>query len=89
MTIDIGALSCRRIEHQLLNARPENVRREAEIIAQAGLPGTVTIATALAGRGTDILLGGNAKGLVQTTLGALLRPLAYGMRTLQQSSLRM
>ena len=47
----------------LLNAKPENVRREAQIIAQAGLPGAVTIATNMAGRGTDIVLGGNPKGL--------------------------
>ncbi|PRW59265.1 pre translocase subunit [Chlorella sorokiniana] len=53
---------------ELLNARPETVRREATIIAQAGLPGSVTIATALAGRGTDILLGGNPKGLTQMLL---------------------
>ena len=52
----------------LLNARPERSRKEAEIIAQAGLPGTITVATSMAGRGTDILLGGNSKGLVLSTL---------------------
>ena len=52
----------------LLNARPERSRKEAEIIAQAGLPGTITVATSMAGRGTDILLGGNPKGLVLSTL---------------------
>ena len=45
------------IEHQVLNAKQHE--REAEIIAQAGRPGAVTIATNMAGRGTDILLGGN------------------------------
>ncbi|ODC02859.1 preprotein translocase subunit SecA [Terasakiispira papahanaumokuakeensis] len=45
------------IEHNMLNAK--NHEREAEIIAQAGRPGTVTIATNMAGRGTDIVLGGN------------------------------
>ena len=46
-----------RIRHQVLNAKYHE--REAEIIAQAGRPGTVTIATNMAGRGTDIVLGGN------------------------------
>ncbi|MEE4658915.1 MAG: preprotein translocase subunit SecA [Halieaceae bacterium] len=45
------------IKHQVLNAKFHE--REAEIIAQAGVPGTVTIATNMAGRGTDIVLGGN------------------------------
>jgi len=45
------------IEHQVLNAKHHE--REAAIIAQAGLPGAVTIATNMAGRGTDIILGGN------------------------------
>ncbi|GAB4815731.1 hypothetical protein N2152v2_002777 [Parachlorella kessleri] len=53
---------------QLLNAKPEWVRKESRIIAQAGEPRTVTIATAMAGRGTDILLGGNAKGHMQMLL---------------------
>ena len=47
------------IEHQVLNAKFHE--REAEIVAQAGKPGTVTIATNMAGRGTDIVLGGNPK----------------------------
>ena len=46
-----------KIKHQVLNAKFH--RKEAEIIAQAGRPGTVTIATNMAGRGTDIVLGGN------------------------------
>ncbi|MGB3292371.1 MAG: preprotein translocase subunit SecA [Phormidesmis sp.] len=48
------------VEHNLLNAKPENVERESEIVAQAGRRGSVTIATNMAGRGTDIILGGNA-----------------------------
>ncbi|EDX71456.1 preprotein translocase, SecA subunit [Coleofasciculus chthonoplastes PCC 7420] len=48
------------VPHNLLNARPENVERESEIVAQAGRKGAVTIATNMAGRGTDIILGGNA-----------------------------
>jgi|LauGreDrversion2_2_1035103.scaffolds.fasta_scaffold00481_4 preprotein translocase subunit SecA len=47
------------IPHQVLNAKPENVFRESEIIAQAGKRSAVTIATNMAGRGTDIILGGN------------------------------
>jgi preprotein translocase subunit SecA len=46
-----------KIKHQVLNAKFH--KKEAEIIAEAGLPGTVTIATNMAGRGTDIVLGGN------------------------------
>lgn len=48
-----------KIPHQILNAKPENIKREAEIIAQAGSLFSITIATNMAGRGTDILLGGN------------------------------
>ena len=48
-----------KIPHQVLNAKPENVFRENEIIAQAGERSAVTIATNMAGRGTDIILGGN------------------------------
>ncbi|KAL1321450.1 hypothetical protein HN51_066268 [Arachis hypogaea] len=48
------------IPHEVLNAKPENVEREAEIVAQSGRLGAVTIATNMAGRGTDIILGGNA-----------------------------
>jgi preprotein translocase subunit SecA len=51
------------IRHNVLNAKPENAGREAEIVAQAGRKGAVTIATNMAGRGTDILLGGNAEFL--------------------------
>ncbi|WP_204154280.1 preprotein translocase subunit SecA [Leptolyngbya sp. CCY15150] len=53
-------LSEQSVPHSLLNAKPENVERESEIVAQAGRKGTVTIATNMAGRGTDIILGGNA-----------------------------
>ena len=56
-------LSQRGIKHQLLNAKPENVGREAEIVAQAGRLNSVTIATNMAGRGTDIILGGNPETL--------------------------
>ena len=52
-----SALKKANIEHQVLNAKFH--AKEAEIIAQAGRPGAVTIATNMAGRGTDIILGGN------------------------------
>jgi preprotein translocase subunit SecA len=50
-------LRARKIAHEVLNAKQHE--REAEIVAQAGRPGAVTIATNMAGRGTDIVLGGN------------------------------
>ncbi len=59
-------LKRRGIEHEVLNAK--NHEREATIIAQAGRPGAVTIATNMAGRGVDILLGGNAEGLAREQL---------------------
>ena len=47
------------LPYKLLNAKPENIKRESEIVAQAGEIGSITIATNMAGRGTDIILGGN------------------------------
>ena len=60
------------IPHNLLNAKPENLKREAEIIAQAGRKGAVTIATNMAGRGTDILLGGNVNYMARSALKLFL-----------------
>lgn len=54
------------IRHEVLNAKQHE--KEAEIITQAGRPGAVTIATNMAGRGVDILLGGNPEGLARQTL---------------------
>jgi preprotein translocase subunit SecA len=56
------------VKHNVLNAKPENAGREAEIVAQAGRKGAVTIATNMAGRGTDILLGGNPEFLAKELL---------------------
>jgi preprotein translocase subunit SecA len=62
------------IPHNLLNAKPENVEREAEIVAQAGRAGAVTIATNMAGRGTDIILGGNSDYMARLKLREVLLP---------------
>jgi preprotein translocase subunit SecA len=62
------------IPHQLLNAKPENVERESEIIAQAGRKGAVTIATNMAGRGTDIILGGNSDYMARLKIREFLMP---------------
>jgi preprotein translocase subunit SecA len=59
-------LERRGIEHQVLNAK--NHGREAEIVAQAGRIGAVTIATNMAGRGTDIILGGNPETMAWSQL---------------------
>jgi len=60
------------IPHNLLNASIHE--REGEIIAQAGRAGAVTISTNMAGRGTDILLGGNPKFLAKAMVGEDLDP---------------
>ena len=62
------------IPHNLLNAKPENVERESEIVAQAGRAGAVTIATNMAGRGTDIILGGNSDYMARLKLREVLLP---------------
>lgn len=61
-------LSEYKLFYQILNAKPENVRRESEIVAQAGKKGSITIATNMAGRGTDIILGGNINFQIQKEL---------------------
>jgi preprotein translocase subunit SecA len=63
-----GMLKRRGVKHELLNAKPEYVAREAEIVAQAGRIGAVTISTNMAGRGTDIILGGNPETLAWAKL---------------------
>src|SRR6185437_12837011 len=68
-------LKRRDIAHTVLNAKPEHAAREAEIVAEAGRPGAVTIATNMAGRGVDIKLGGNAEHQThQELLGRGLEP---------------
>ena len=61
-----------QLSYQLLNAKPENVKRESEIVAQAGEIGSITIATNMAGRGTDIILGGNITFKVRKQLYNIL-----------------
>ena len=62
-----GLLQKEGVEHQVLNAKQHE--REAHIVAQAGRPGTVTIATNMAGRGTDIVLGGNLEAELAAASG--------------------
>ncbi len=58
------------IPHQVLNAKPDRAFREAEIVAQAGRLHAITVATNMAGRGVDIILGGNPEGLAKRDLRA-------------------
>ena len=62
-----GMLDKHKLSHQVLNAKQH--AREAEIVAQAGRPGMITIATNMAGRGTDIVLGGNVAKQVEIVEG--------------------
>ena len=73
-------LKARGIKHQVLNAK--NHEREAEIVAQAGKKGAVTIATNMAGRGTDIKLGGNAEYLAIHEM----RKLEYSEELIQETT---
>jgi len=69
-----GLLKKQKIPHQVLNARYHE--QEAFIVAQAGVPGAVTIATNMAGRGTDIQLGGNVDMRIQQELKDVADPAA-------------
>jgi preprotein translocase subunit SecA len=68
-------LKRKRVPHVVLNAKFHE--KEAEIVAQAGSKGSVTIATNMAGRGTDILLGGNPEGLARTKANPETQPEDY------------
>ncbi len=70
IAVDVSELLAQRLKekgipHTVLNAKPEYVERESEIVAEAGRPGAVTIATNMAGRGVDIKLGGNAEHMAR------------------------
>lgn len=62
---------------KILNAKPENIDLESAIVAQSGKLGAITIATNMAGRGTDILLGGNLKYDINAYIRSLLRYLLF------------
>ena len=86
-------LSEYKLAYQILNAKPENVRRESEIVAQAGKKSAITIATNMAGRGTDIILGGNINFKIQKELYDILTLsknyiLSNPKKNLLQSTLR-
>ena len=61
-----------QIPHKLLNAKPENLKLESEIIAEAGCKSSITIATNMAGRGTDIILGGSSSFKTKCLLKVLI-----------------
>jgi len=64
-----------KIEHEVLNAK--NHSREAVIVAQAGRPGSITISTNMAGRGTDIHLGGNPEYMAKDEVNPIAQPEKY------------
>ncbi len=76
-------LKKQRIEHQVLNAKFHE--KEAEIISEAGRPGKVTIATNMAGRGTDIVLGGNLEAEIARQQAALPEGQVLDMVALKQA----
>jgi preprotein translocase subunit SecA len=76
ISVEVSELLSRKLEergiqHAVLNAKPEHAEREGQVIAEAGRPGAVTIATNMAGRGVDIKLGGNAEHLTEQRLREL------------------
>ncbi|HZH03387.1 MAG TPA: preprotein translocase subunit SecA, partial [Myxococcaceae bacterium] len=79
-------LKKRGIPHNILNAKQH--QREAEIIAQAGRKGAVTISTNMAGRGTDVLLGGNAEALARQAAGPAPELVEDGIATPEEGEAR-
>jgi preprotein translocase subunit SecA len=80
ISVEVSEMISRRLDtlgipHSVLNAKPEHAAREGEVVAEAGRPGAVTIATNMAGRGVDIKLGGNAEHQTEMELRNLgLKP---------------
>jgi preprotein translocase subunit SecA len=70
------------LKHSILNAKPENIKKEAATIAKAGLKNAITIATNMAGRGTDIILGGNIEYKSKVIVYTILRKLKTNILTL-------
>jgi preprotein translocase subunit SecA len=73
ISVEVSEMISRRLDklgipHSVLNAKPEHAAREGEIVAEAGRPGAVTIATNMAGRGVDIKLGGSPEHQTQAEL---------------------
>jgi len=78
-------LEAYQIKYNLLNAKPENVNREAEIIAQAGRKYALTISTNMAGRGTDIILGGNAKAMSKLITNNFIKTIFFSINSVQKN----
>jgi preprotein translocase subunit SecA len=76
-------LKARKVPHQILNAKHHE--KEAHIVAQAGHLGAVTVATNMAGRGTDIMLGGNPEFLAKEKLLAERPPIDWKIKALEQN----
>jgi preprotein translocase subunit SecA len=73
ISVEVSEMLSRRLDaigipHSVLNAKPEHAAREGQVVAEAGRPGAVTIATNMAGRGVDIKLGGNPEHQTQGEL---------------------
>ena len=81
-------LSEYNVPYQLLNAKPENVEKESIIVAQAGCKNAVTISTNMAGRGTDIVLGGNPESLSLSKLTKLFENFDKNKPELLQAQLQ-
>ncbi len=78
-------LDAYKIKYNLLNAKPENINREAEIIAQAGRKYALTISTNMAGRGTDIVLGGNAKAMAKLIISNFIKKIFFNIDFIQNN----
>merc|ERR1712050_750183 len=74
---------------KLLNARPENVKKEAQIISNAGTLGSITISTNMAGRGTDIVLGGDLTVTLKLHLLDILKSLDHFLTSMNLNHRKM
>jgi len=87
-----GLLEDANVPHQLLNAKPENLIRESEIVALAGKHSTITISTNMAGRGTDIILGGksvyNSKNIIKNLITLNLNKKGFIQKNFKNKELK-